>query len=961
VSDGTIAEATDLVEVRRGVYHDSVSLMRISQALTARPGVEVALVAMATDLNLDLARDLRFDVPECTSNDLLVAIRATSPEELRGAAEELERQFAALAAAARRAGGGTAAAAAPRTTRAATRLAPDAVVLVSVPGEHAFAEAMDAVAAGRPVMIFSDNVPVEQEVALKRRAEETGALVLGPDCGTAVIGGVGLGFANVLRPGPVGVVAASGTGAQQVTTLLDHAGVGVSHVLGVGGRDLSAEVGGLSTLRALQVLDEDPGTELILLISKPPAPEVAEQVRAAAAACRTPVVTALLGPDGDDLTAAAEKALRALGREVPEWPSWAAPAAPSVPAGGTLRGLYAGGTLCAEAELIVPGEYTDFGDDEYTRGRPHPMIDPSLRLEALERTDAAVILLDVVLGLAADPDPAARLAPAIRAAVARGAAVVVALVGTEADPQGLHRQAAALQEAGAAVFLSNAAAARHAAGLLGREAPAPAADTPAAVTATGGKTDGGKTDGAASGPLPSGEPKVISVGTAVLAEALDQQAVEHVAVDWRPPLPGTAEALARVLADPRREEANRIAVERMTSARPMLVGVRRASEVLDLEPGTFFHAGPPITWERASGPMRGALIGAMLFEGLAADPEEAEKRLAKGDGITLDPCHHHRTVGPMAGVVSPSMWMFEVQDAEHGGTAYCSLNEGLGKVLRYGAYGPEVIERLRWMSEVLGPVLAAALERSGPIDLRALIAQALQMGDELHNRNRAATSLLVRELAPAIVEAAPERAAEVLRFINGNDHFFLNPGMAAAKVSADAARGVPGSTMVVCMARNGTDFGIQVSGLPGRWFTGPAGVPDGLYLGAYGPDDANPDIGDSTITETAGLGGFAMAAAPAIVRFVGGEVSDAIAATTSMYEITLAEHPAYQIPGLGFRGTPVGIDVTLVARTGLLPVVNTGIAGKVPGTGQVGAGLVKPPAEAFVAALNALAIELSDE
>nr|PZN36934.1 MAG: hypothetical protein DIU60_25630 [Actinomycetota bacterium] len=461
--------------------------------------------------------------------------------------------------------------------------------------------------------------------------------------------------------------------------------------------------------------------------------------------------------------------------------------------------------------------------------------------------------------------------------------------------------------------------------------------------------------------MPSGEPKVISVGTAVLAEALDQQAVEHVAVDWRPPLPGTAEALARVLADPRREEANRIAVERMTSARPMLVGVRRASEVLDLEPGTFFHAGPPITWERASGPMRGALIGAMLFEGLAADPEEAEKRLAKGDGITLDPCHHHRTVGPMAGVVSPSMWMFEVQDAEHGGTAYCSLNEGLGKVLRYGAYGPEVIERLRWMSEVLGPVLAAALERSGPIDLRALIAQALQMGDELHNRNRAATSLLVRELAPAIVEAAPERAAEVLRFINGNDHFFLNPGMAAAKVSADAARGVPGSTMVVCMARNGTDFGIQVSGLPGRWFTGPAGVPDGLYLGAYGPDDANPDIGDSTITETAGLGGFAMAAAPAIVRFVGGEVSDAIAATTSMYEITLAEHPAYQIPGLGFRGTPVGIDVTLVARTGLLPVVNTGIAGKVPGTGQVGAGLVKPPAEAFVAALNALAIELSDE
>jgi hypothetical protein len=348
------------------------------------------------------------------------------------------------------------------------------------------------------------------------------------------------------------------------------------------------------------------------------------------------------------------------------------------------------------------------------------------------------------------------------------------------------------------------------------------------------------------------------------------------------------------------------------------------------------------------------VIGALLYEGLAESPERAARVAAAGE-IELAPCHEHAAVGPMAGVVSPSMWLFEVRDDEHGGTAYCSLNEGLGKVLRYGAYGPEVLERLRWMDAVLGPALAATLERTGPLDLRSLMAQALQMGDELHNRNRAATSLLLRELAPAVVEAAPGAAAEVLRFINGNDHFFLNAAMAAAKVSTDAARDVPGSSMVVAMARNGTDFGVQVSGLGGRWFTGPAGVPDGLYLGSYGPADANPDIGDSTITETSGLGGFAMAAAPAIVRFVGGEVADAVRATRSMYEITLAEHPAYHIPGLGFRGTPVGIDVTLVARTGLLPVVNTGIAGRVAGTGQVGAGLVKPPVEAFTTALIALA------
>ncbi|SEU00111.1 YlbE family protein [Nonomuraea wenchangensis] len=464
-----------------------------------------------------------------------------------------------------------------------------------------------------------------------------------------------------------------------------------------------------------------------------------------------------------------------------------------------------------------------------------------------------------------------------------------------------------------------------------------------------------------SAPFLSAPSRVVTVGAGLLDESLAAQAVATTPVDWRPPLPGTAEALVSVLSDPRRQAANELAARRLTAARPQLVGVRRASEVLGeaLAGGAFLHAGPPITWERASGPLRGALIGAMLLEGRAGDERDAERRLAAGEAA-LRPCHEHGAVGPMAGVVSPSMWMFEVRDEEHGGLAYCSLNEGLGKVLRYGAYGPEVLERLRWMDEVLGPVLAATLAATGPLDLRALVAQALQMGDELHNRNRAATSLLLRELAPAVVEAAPGRAAQVLRFMAGNDHFFLNAGMAAAKAATDAARDVPGSSMVVAMARNGTDFGVQVSGLGGRWFTGPAGVPDGLYLGSYGPGDANPDIGDSTITETAGLGGFAMAAAPAIVRFVGGEVADAVRATRSMYEITLAEHPAYQIPGLGFRGTPVGIDVALVARTGVLPVVNTGIAGRVPGTGQVGAGLVEPPAEAFVAALLALAAEVND-
>ncbi|MEN3534082.1 FdrA family protein [Microbispora sp. ZYX-F-249] len=463
----------DLVEVRPGVYRDSVTLMRVSRALTGQPGVSVAVVAMATELNTALARDLGFAVPPATPGDLLVAVRASSPGELEDAAAELERQLAARAPAS-----GTRDEAPPRTTRSAARAFDATLALVSVPGEHAFAEALDAVEAGLSVMIFSDNVPVEQEILLKDRARAKGVLVMGPDCGTAVVGGAGLGFANVLRPGPVGVVAASGTGAQQVTSLLDLAGVGVSHVLGVGGRDLSAEVGGRSAVQALRALDEDPATELIVLVSKPPAPEVARAVRDLDLA--TPVVAALLGPGQDDLTTAAEKVLRALGRDVPEWPSWPAPRAArlSAPHGADAagdgavrrgpRGLYAGGTLCAEAALVAgDGEFTDFGDDSYTRGRAHPMIDPALRLEALRGVASGVVLMDVVLGHGADPDPSSWLAPAVREAVAQGVDVVVALVGTDGDPQGLRAQAARLNEAGAAVFTSNAAAARHARLLAG--------------------------------------------------------------------------------------------------------------------------------------------------------------------------------------------------------------------------------------------------------------------------------------------------------------------------------------------------------------------------------------------------------------------------------------------------------------------------------------------------------------
>jgi hypothetical protein len=458
--------------------------------------------------------------------------------------------------------------------------------------------------------------------------------------------------------------------------------------------------------------------------------------------------------------------------------------------------------------------------------------------------------------------------------------------------------------------------------------------------------------------LLDGEPIVAAAGASMLADAVAQQGAEIVTADWHPPVGDTAGALAAIAAAGRTGQANAAAVGNMLAVRPHLVRVGVARDVLpDLDDRMFLHAGPPVEWRDASGPLRGALIGAMIYEGLADTPDGAERLAARGE-IDLSPCHHHAAVGPMAGVVSPSMPVAIVEDGAGDGVAYSTLNEGLGKVLRYGAYSPEVIDRLRWMEHVLGPVLAAALRSRGPVDVRSLIAQALQMGDDGHNRNRAVTSLFLREIGSALVEGADAPAAErkaVFDFIDGNDHFMLNLVMAAGKLGSDAAAGVDASSLVTVMARNGTEFGIRLSGTGDAWFTAPAPPVDGLYLGGFTEADASPDIGDSTITETVGLGGFAMAAAPAIVGFVGGTAAGAVRRTLAMYEITLAEHPAYQIPMLGFRGTPVGIDAARVVRTGVRPQINTGVAGKLPGTGMVGAGLVEAPMPCFVQSIKALA------
>ena len=405
------------------------------------------------------------------------------------------------------------------------------------------------------------------------------------------------------------------------------------------------------------------------------------------------------------------------------------------------------------------------------------------------------------------------------------------------------------------------------------------------------------------------------------------------------------------------EKANQTAVDRMMEARPIVVGVARAIDVIPgMQANLFLHAGPPVTWERMAGPMRGALIGAIIFEKLAKNAEEAVQ-LIESKKVRWEPCHEHASVGPMAGLIAPSFLVYVVEDKALGLKTYSGLNEGRGKVLRMGAYSEDVLTKLHWMNDVLGPIVGKALEDCGGVDIRALLGKALHMGDDGHNRLDAASLLFTLQLAPSITRVAGDikTAAEIIKFLGDNALSILNPVMAGCKVMTLAGHNVEGSTIVTIMARNGTDFGIQVSGLGDCWFTGPAGMVKSLYFPGFTEKDANPDIGDSTITETAGIGGFAMATAPAIVTFISGTAKDAINTTIDMYEITFAEHKYFTIPFLDFRGTPTGIDIRKVVEKGILPRMNTGVAHKDPGVGQVGAGVVSPPANVFEDALIAFA------
>jgi hypothetical protein len=459
-------------------------------------------------------------------------------------------------------------------------------------------------------------------------------------------------------------------------------------------------------------------------------------------------------------------------------------------------------------------------------------------------------------------------------------------------------------------------------------------------------------------------PKGVNVGLKSFAETLASNGAATVQVDWRPPARGNArladilEKLGAPEMAARIDAANQRVVQKMIDAQPVLVDVVPAHTKAPILKGkVLLHAGPPILWNEMTGPMQASCAGAAVFEGWANTLEEAFAMLAAGE-IEFVPCHHVGAVGPMGGITSGNMPWVVVKNVTDGNEAYCTLNEGIGKVLRMGANGPEVIERLRWMRDELMPALSKALHTlDGGLNLRNIMGRAITMGDEFHQRNIAASAIFLREISPAL--AATGASPAVFKFLGDTDQFFLNPAMAAGKVTCDAARTIKEGTILTTMTRNGVRFGIRVAACGDDWFTGPVGTPQGMYFSGYSAADANPDIGDSAITETCGWGGMAMAASPGVIRFVGaGGFADAVKITREMGEISIANNPHLQIPTMDFIGAPIGVDIRRVVETGILPIINTGIAHKEPGRGQIGAGTVKPPIEAFEAALLAVAEQL---
>lgn len=987
--------------IKENSYQDSINLMLLTNAVNTVEGVSSAQVMMGTDANKDLFKDAGLyndDVANAQPNDMVVAIDADSEDILEEVMSEVESYLSDLSV--KKDADATESV---TNWKEATEALPDAnVALISIPGIYAAAEIERALDDDKHAFVFSDNIPIEEEVRLKKKAHEKGLLVMGPDSGTGMISSVPLAFTNVIKPGNIGMVGASGTGIQEVTTIIDRLGGGVVNAVGVGGRDLSEEVGAITMLDALAAMDTQDDVDVIVAISKPPAKAVRDKVVAMLHSLSKPVVAIFLGEKPEqhegqvhfaytlEETAymAVDLSKKEKVKESYQQPLENEEGTHAIAEGKTVKGLYSGGTLASEAATLIAEalelgelskeegyklkangfEVMDLGDDMYTQGKPHPMIDPEVRVNKIKEyaadSDTGVILLDVVLGYGSHPDMADALSPAILEAKEQNKDLqfIATVVGTQNDPQDYSKTKETLQNLGVLIEDSNAKAVRLALHMMGKDLP----EAPKTTVDYQGQLQKLPEVSEKVVDLLSTKPRIINMGVESFSTTIMNHGGKAVQYNWRPKAGGN-QKLIRILDQLEKmdeiDEQNARVVDRLKNGAPFLLDVVPAHTVIpELKDKVLLHAGPPIQWDDMTGPMQGSCIGATLFEEWAATEDEARSMLEKGE-ISFMPCHHANAVGPMGGITSGNMPVLIVENRETGNHAYCTMNEGIGAVLRFGAYSEEVVNRLRWMRDVLGPTLSKALKTMDDgMNLNVIIARAIAMGDEFHQRNHSASLIFLKEVAPiitALTNVENKEKEEVMKFLADTDQFFLNIMMATGKAIVDGARQVKEGSIVTTLSRNGKDFGVRISSLGDEWFTAPVNSPKGLYFTGYTEEDGNPDIGDSAITETIGVGGMSMVAAPAVTRFVGaGGFEDALKVSNEMDQITVSNNANWSIPTWDFKGAPLGIDIRKVVETGITPLINTGIAHKVAGVGQVGAGTVRAPLGCFEKALIAYAKSL---